>query len=287
LGSFIEKRVDPKGQLGTGGSVATTAWDFARSLGGNEIWIAGLDLSFPDLKTHFHGALFEDRSHAGSSRFSPAETWVIRALRDGLPFKAPSSAGGQVLTDRRLSIYAAWFENRFHKFEVTRNYGLFQNGLAISGLEAGKSEDLLALPDRRAEIDKRIETAFSQIDADFNHPEEARKRAERYENALSFLTKGLKSVRNASLQGAAIVERALKSGMNSGQQNKALKDLDKITQLISNSEVKEVAGFLFPYIENESDEGDPFRAYMASSLRLFSSLAEAADFNLKKIQIKP
>ncbi|MDR1618555.1 MAG: DUF115 domain-containing protein, partial [Treponema sp.] len=33
LGRFIEERVDPKGELGAGGSVATTAWDFARMLG--------------------------------------------------------------------------------------------------------------------------------------------------------------------------------------------------------------------------------------------------------------
>jgi hypothetical protein len=40
LGSFIEQQVDPKGLLGAGGSVATTAWDFARVLGAKEIWIA-------------------------------------------------------------------------------------------------------------------------------------------------------------------------------------------------------------------------------------------------------
>jgi hypothetical protein len=283
LGSFIEKRVDSKGQLGTGGSVATTAWDFARSLGGNEIWIAGLDLAFPGLKTHFHGALFEDRSHAGSNRFNPAEKWIIRTLRDGLPFKAPSSAGGQVLTDRRLSLYAAWFENRFQQNKKLHNYGLFQNGLAISGLETADVERLLALPERRDEIDQRLTTAFSQIEEDFNQPEEARKRGERYENAVSILTQGLENVRRASLQGAALAEQAMRRGTDSSQQNKTLKELDKITRLINESEVKEIAGFLFPPVENGKDEGDPFRAYMASSFKLFSFLAEAAEFNLKKI----
>jgi len=56
LGSFVEKQVDPKGPLGAGGSVSTTAWDFARTLGSKEIWIAGLDLAFPGLK-HISGAL--------------------------------------------------------------------------------------------------------------------------------------------------------------------------------------------------------------------------------------
>jgi hypothetical protein len=282
LGSFIEKQVDPKGQLGAGGSVATTAWDFARSLGGREIWIAGLDLAFPDLKTHFRGALFEDRSHAGSHRFSPAETWSVRALRDGFPFSAPSSSGGQVLTDRRLSLYAAWFENRFRQHEKVRNYGLFQNGLAIAGLTTARAEDLLALPDRRDEIEKRLEAVFTQIEADFNHPEEKRKRAERYENAVSALTRGLESIKNASGKGAAIAEQALKRTLNPNQQKKVLKDLDEITRIVTNSEVKEVAGFLFPSIEKEKDDGDPFRTYLKSSLRLFLSLKEAAGFNLER-----
>jgi hypothetical protein len=286
LGSFIEKQVDPKGQLGAGGSVATTAWDFARSLGGREIWIAGLDLAFPDLKTHFRGALFEDRSHAGSHRFNPAETWVTRALRDGLPFSAPSSSGSQVLTDRRLSLYAAWFENRFRQHKEVRNYALFQNGLAIAGLEAAQAEDLLALPDRREEIEERLEAAFRQIEDDFDQPEEKQKRAERYENAVSVLTRGLKSIRTASEKGAAIADQALKRSLNPDQQNKVLKDLDEVTRRITNSEVKEVAGFLFPPIEKEKDEGDPFRAYLRYSLRLFLSLEEAAAFNLEQIRGK-
>ena len=61
LGGFIEDRLDPKGKLGAGGSVATSAWDFARILRPSALWIAGLDMAFPGLKTHFQGALFEDR----------------------------------------------------------------------------------------------------------------------------------------------------------------------------------------------------------------------------------
>ena len=74
FGTFIEKQVDQKGRLGAGGSVATTAWDFARALFQNregDIWIAGLDLAFPDLKTHFRGARFEEQSNSQSNRFSP------------------------------------------------------------------------------------------------------------------------------------------------------------------------------------------------------------------------
>jgi len=294
LGSFIEKQVDPKGQLGAGGSVATTAWDFARSLGGREIWIAGLDLAFPDLKTHFRGALFEDRSHSGSNRINPAETWVVRALRDGFPFKAPSASGGQVLTDRRLSLYAAWFENRFAQNNEARSYGLFGDGLAINGLESAQAADLLALPDRREEIDRHLDNVFLQIENDFNKPEEKQKRAERYDRAVSVLARGLENIRDAAERGAGITEKALKYKPGQEQQEKVLKDLDNVMRRISGSEVKEIAGFLLPAAEKETVTAnaapaanaahDPFTAYLVSTNKLFSSLAETVSLNLEYIK---
>jgi hypothetical protein len=286
LSSFVEKQVDPKGQLGAGGSVSTTAWDFARSLGSREIWIAGLDLAFPGLKTHFRGAVFETRSNAASSRFSPAETWVVRALRDGFPFNAPCASGGLVITDRRLSLYAAWFENRFRQHGEVRNYSVFQDGLAIAGIQASNAETLLSLPERRGEIDKRLEAAFSRIENDFNNPEEKRKRAERYDNAVSALVRGLESIGNAAKKGVEITQQALKNKEDSNRQNKILKELDEIIRRIADSEVKEVAGFLFPSVENENEAaaGDSFRAYLKSSHKFFSSLAETVDFNLENLR---
>jgi len=280
LGTFIEKQVDPKGRLGAGGSVATTAWDFARILGAEEIWIAGLDLSFPGLKTHFRGARFEENAASQSCRMNPAETWVVRALRDGEPFKAKSASGGQVLTDRRLSLYAAWFENQFSKYQKVRNYGLFNDGLSIAGIESKDPQDFLALPESREEINRRMEEAFLKTETDFYEPEETGKRFQRYDNAVSVLKSGLEKIKNAAIEGASAARNALRSGLNPSQQNKIIKDLDYITQRIENSEVKEVAGFLFPAAEREEDK-DAFRAYLKYSQKLFSFLAEAADFNLK------
>jgi len=285
FGMFIEKQVDPKGRLGSGGSVATTGWDFARSLGGQDIWIAGLDLAFPALKTHFRGARFEENSNSNSGRFKPVETWVVRALRDGFPFKAPCASGGQVLTDRRLSLYAAWFESQFCKYPQIRNFGIFQEGLAIKGLEAADVRSFLALPERREEINRRLESVFSKIDIEFKNPEEERKRTERYENAVSVLIRGLENIKSAAQEGAAAARQAMKRESSPLQQNKVMKDLDEITRRITDSDVKEVAGFLFANIEKENDS-DPFRAYLKTSLKFFSSLSQAADFNLTYINRK-
>jgi len=284
LGSFIEQRVDPKGALGAGGSVATSAWDFARTLGPNQIWIAGLDLAFPGLKTHFRGARFEEMTLAESARFDPPETWLIRALRNGGPFNAPSISGGQVLTDRRLSLYAAWFESHFKKWAVggdgIRNYSLSPDGFAIAGLELAGMDALLALPERRAEIDSRLELAASRIKTVFFAPEEARQRGERYENAVNTLHSGLNQIQEACTQGAKTAEQALKRPLSPEEREKTLAALDKVNRFITESEVKEIAGFLFPpealtQGENAAS-GDAFHRYLEYSVRLYRNLAESA-----------
>jgi len=289
LGAFIEKQVDPKGKLGAGGSVATTAWDFARSLGSQEIWIAGLDLAFPELKTHFRGARFEERSNSESNRISPVEKWIVRALRDGNPFKARSACGGQVLTDRRLSLYAAWFENQFKQNAQIKNYALFQEGLHITGLHAAEREKFLELPKRREEIDRRIQSAFERTDGVFNEPEEKRRRAERYGSAVGVLNSGLKNIKDACEEGSETARLALRYPLNDNQRKKTLKELDEITKRITESEVKEIAGFLMPPEADEDAQGnqngaDPFTVFLKSSLKLFQSLAQAASFNLDNIR---
>jgi len=286
LGMFIEKQVDPKGRLGAGGSVATTAWDFARILGGSEIWIAGLDLAYPNLKTHFRGARFEERANSLSGRFNPTEKWVVRALRDGIPFKARSANGEPILSDRRLSLYAAWFENQFRQYPQMKNFGIFRDGLEIAGLQSVETNALLSLPERREEINKRIDEAFLKTEKEFNDDEQSRERARRYENAVSDLKRGLASIKKTAEEGASIARQSLNRDLNAAQKDKVIKELDALTRRVTESEVKEVAGFLLPLIEDDkektfTDSSDPFRTYLNSTLKLFSGLAQAAEINLK------
>ncbi len=262
LGKYIEERVDPKGALATGGSVATSAWDFSRLLGAKQIWIAGLDLAFPGGKTHYRGAQFEEKALAESWRLQPSESWLARAMRDGIPRIGPALGGGQVRSDSRLSLYAAWFENCFSQYPDIKNFSLCDGGLAIAGLEAAEPEAILALPDRRNEIDARIESACSGIEADFFEPQEVKRRSQRYEKAIAELRISLEKIKAACEKGERIAKQALREKLDSGKQEKILADLDTINRLISSSEVKEIAGFLFPQQAITSDEKDAFRSYL-------------------------
>ncbi|MDR2552208.1 MAG: DUF115 domain-containing protein [Treponema sp.] len=286
LGWFIEDRTDPKGALGAGGSVATTAWDFARLLGPEEIWIAGLDLGFPGFQSHFRGALFEENAHALSGRFCPVETLSVQSLESGFPFYAPSLEGGRVLTDRRLSLYAAWFENRLGQggpAQSIRNRSLSPRGMAIPGLSPAEPEDLLALPLRRQEIDRILRETWRRIDGAFFAPPARMEREGRYGEALRSLVRGLEEIRDSSERAASAAGRGLKYPSLEKEREQLLQKLDGINRIIAESPVKEAAGFLFPppaELERELSETEPLRRHLEFSFRLYRSLAEAAEFTL-------
>ncbi len=140
LARFIEERVRGKGTLAAGGSVATSAW------GVSVIYMAGLDLGYPEGRTHFRGALFEERSHCGSGRFKSAETDSVAARLGANPAWGLSFSGSPLQTDPRLTLYAAWFEARLAIPGIPPTKCLSDAGLAIRGMECCGEEELLALP---------------------------------------------------------------------------------------------------------------------------------------------
>ena len=290
LGRFIEERVDRKGDLGAGGSVATSAWDFIRILGAVNIWIAGLDLSFPELKTHFRDASFEEKSHSLSGRFMPGETWNFRVLRDGHPFHAKRQAGGTVLTDKRLSLYASWFENRFSQYPEIKNKCLSGDGLAIPGLITSQIDELLALPKRRPEADFLLKETYAAIERDFNNDDSRKNRSQDYNNALKALLEGIKEIKNLALSAAQnssmAASRSRQGRLGEKEEANILKMLDSVNKTIMESNVKEIAGFLFPDTEEWDEETGsanetPLVRHLEYSARFYNALAEAAGFNLQ------
>ncbi|GHV68377.1 hypothetical protein AGMMS49928_07720 [Spirochaetia bacterium] len=285
LGRFIEEKVDEKGRLGAGGSVASTAWDFARLMEPEKIFIAGLDLGFPELKTHFKGARFEEKALAESNRFVPVETWSVRALRDGQPFKANDATGKILLTDRRLSLYASWFENRFRQFPHIQNRRLSPEGIAIKGLENGSVEDIFALPPRRDEINRCLCEIFSSMEKEFSSPEKKTWREKYYREARASLIQNLEEIKNNAEAAAAIASRGMRGKVNQHEQEKILRKLDDITARIIKNEAKETAGFLFPQAEELEKElktppSEPLKRHLEFSAKFYRAIADAAAYPL-------
>ena len=206
LAKFIEERAEKKGELGAGGSVATTAWDFARYIGASRIYVAGLDLGYPQGKTHFRGALFEEQAHAASSRLMTAEGASAAALFSAGAFYAESMAGGEVLTDKRLSLYAWWFESAFASSGVETAL-LSAEGVKIKGALLASIEEIEALPRRREQIDKLIDKI--EADSAEERKKSRKERAKAFEKAASELTRALKDILALAKRGEALCERLI------------------------------------------------------------------------------
>lgn len=302
LGRFIENRLEIKGELGAGGSVATTAWDFARLIGANPILMGALDLSFPGLKTHFRGALFEERAHEQANRFLPAETQSVRSLRDAVPFLAADMDGKLVLTDKRLTVYAAWFQNRFAQFPGVSTLRLSPHALAIPGSHYRSPQEFLSQPVRRNEIDAILGSIDRRVALLLGDPETQKERARLFKGALDALLIGLREIETLAFNTQDRIEEALlrfkRPGRADGEYVKSLlADLDRSDQAIRESSVKEVVGFLFPRLSESADgtqdagtqddktrtETEALVKHLRYSLRLYRELYGNVKYHLDRL----
>lgn len=146
IGQYFEKQLGSKGKLGAGGSVTTTAWDFARLCGTKEIYLAGMDLGFPGKQTHIRGSQFEERSHRTSYRTFSAETDAVNALLGANPTLALDYNGSPLLTDQRMSLFSWWFETNCRDAEKVgvHTYSLTRQSLAIKGITPADTQAILS-----------------------------------------------------------------------------------------------------------------------------------------------
>ncbi len=104
-----------RGTLAAGGSVATTAFDIARTIGATSIIFAGLDLSFPNRNTHFRGAFFEHNFIATSSYIDTADKKSDDYIaHTGVLNQVVSTTGESVITDPKMILFQRWIEKEIN-----------------------------------------------------------------------------------------------------------------------------------------------------------------------------
>ena len=182
LGVFAQTRLGlSPGDLGTGGSVASSAWNFARLAGAREIFTIGLDFAFPGRQTHIRGSSAEQTYHTLSSRLSTPEKFTAAALYSANASTGRDYAGSPVLTDSRMKMFAWWFEARLAACPECKTYALDSRGLAVPGIVAVPPSDILRRPpitarkasflaaaaSARAELTQEQLSELSRLIADF------------------------------------------------------------------------------------------------------------------------
>lgn len=246
LGKYFEKRLGSKGELAAGGSVSTTAWDFARLCGSRRIYMAGLDLGYPGLETHIRGSLFEEKLHTVSRRTSPAETGGTAALFGANMRHALTYAGGDILTDDRMQLFAWWFESKQQEYGNAakgniQTYALSPHSLCIPGLRVASVDDLLAEPER-PQARASFFAAEPVEDEAVLH-----EREEQFARARTELISGMESLYQLARKGISICEEALDGSCRAKKGiHYYMQALESIDAQILQSEQKDIASLVFP-----------------------------------------
>ena len=233
LGQYIEKQIGSKGELVAGGSVSTTAWDFARFIGAKEIFCAGLDLGYPEFQTHIKGSTFEENIHTLSKRFCPAELLGSRILFGADIQSSSSYDGSPILTDSKMKMFAWWFESKQEEFkESIKSYTLSAKSLKIPGFKVADVKELLSRPENSKQKEKFLNSEENMISPSKTS----------FTLAVTKLKSGLEELYSTAKKGFRLADDGIKSS-NSG---KYLAELEKIDAQILHSEYKEIASLVFP-----------------------------------------
>ncbi len=231
LGKYIENFSGKKGTLAAGGSVATSAWDFARFIGCTQIYMAGLDLSFPDKKTHTKGSTFEERSHAESKRLSPTETALAQVLYNVHTEKSFDYLEREVITDARMKLYAWWFESKCSAYSNIQTFSLSNKSLSIPGIKVSNIQRVLNLPLAQIEID------------DFKKTQSNNQAIISTTEIIEALLNDFTSLETAINKGISLCNKHCKSDR---EYESILASLTKVDSEISNSSAKDIVSLVFP-----------------------------------------
>lgn len=152
VGQYFESKLGlDLGDLGTGGSVASAAWNFAHFCGAKRIFTAGLDLSFPAKETHIKGSSAEQTFHTLAGRTKTVENFTAGVLFSANASPAENYLGQRVTTDSRMKMFAWWFEARLAACPEIRTYTLCPQSMKIPGIEVYDWKEALSLPDISAQ----------------------------------------------------------------------------------------------------------------------------------------
>jgi len=268
----MERATGAKGKLGAGGSVTTSAFDLARVLGARPVYLAGLDLGFPGMRTHCRGVFFHDAWLSTSGRLAPMEAGSFRSLHEIGLFPVRSADGGSTPTDRRMLLYKWWFENQAALRPELRSFTLSPHGAAIDGIPLATVDEVLSQPVRRVEIDKRIQDVFRRTGAPG--------RDERLPHAVETLIRELSDLTAAAALGRAHSDRLADAVERGGRLDAPLRELERIDRRILELSARSVAGFLVQdQLQGISEQGEGGREPLAiaqTSARLYRGVEESA-----------
>lgn len=112
LMDWLEPYIEPPGDIQSGGSVATSAFDLLLNLGCRPIILVGQDLAYTGREIHCAGTHHNDDWLPTTNRFTNLDTINQRVIRRRKIKYIPRYGGeGEVISDYVFDLYRSWFED--------------------------------------------------------------------------------------------------------------------------------------------------------------------------------
>ena len=129
------------GSLACGGSIATTATELACFMGAEQVYVAGLDLSYTDYKTHVNSSPQYDAMYLLSNRLCSIQQSMLNAIRVRKLVNLAAIHNGMTVSDYVFSQYASWIQN--NRAYRNRLINCTARGVDLKGIPHVHLESLL------------------------------------------------------------------------------------------------------------------------------------------------
>jgi len=273
LGKWFEQRFGGKGDLGAGGSVASSAWNFAYLAGGRELYTAGLDLSFPGRKTHIKGSTFEQTVHTDSTRTRTAECAGLPALFSAGAEYGSDYTGSPVLTDARMKLFAWWFESRLAACPGAQTYTFSTDGLSVPGIQPVQFKVLLSKPDIRSQKQLFFEQSEKNTDGSIPSPQ-------KFGSVMKEFSADISALYDTAKKGMTVCETALASPAAGSQRDASsvLVQLADIDRAVQQNSLHDAAALVYsPEKLRDHTADDPVRTTLVRSRLMYAELCRILD----------
>ncbi len=280
-GRLIEDFSGSKGHIAAGGSVATAAFDFARTTGADPIIVAGLDLSYTKGKTHLSGSFIEEYILSKAHRFKTVLSFYAEYIRSGRPSTAADRRGRCVFTDKRLLLYKSWFENRPYSNGRTI-LNATRGGLSIRGMHDIEFKRIRRFISNGPEKKEERRAALNTV---LKSPGTKTARILRFTAFLQSAGKNLRTLQSLSRKGSSITGLMLENNADIPTGYKELASVDE--EILSFGEENLLISMVLqsPIHQILAGKARNKREALKNSMALYTAINKAAETVIDLIEL--
>lgn len=285
LAKYFMEELGDRGDIITGGSVSTAAYDFAIRIGANPIIMTGLDLSFPNYQTHIKGSYHEENFFTEIYKLDSYDSRIYKVLIAGNLREEKNIYNEKVWTDSRFDMYKNWYEEQCIKNNKIKFYNATEGGVIIKGMENIRLKEII-------EKYKDIDITTDKDDRNL----------ERKNEILTNIKKGLIKIDSEISQMKPYVLNAMELCEKINSELKRHRKVDKLLEslneydmkILNISKINEFLGITMQKTIKMITEGfifedEKYDKSIVNSYKLYEAMKESVDFNryiIKRALIK-